>query len=329
MMTQQNDQIQETIESFGEIIKLNEMYYNCSKCSSPIEILSIDKKEFTIYFKCINNNRKFTIPIKEYTKKMKEFNNLDSNNDRCNNHNKTYECFCLDCNKHLCKECLISRDHISHNKYLMIEIQPNKNELKIIEDIIEYYENEIENLEKEKLIKTKELNNKLKKYKDKLKERKDLKIKEDEVNMKKEIQLRSDQLVIDIKKIRLKYENNVKMVINKFKNNLNKIKNRYKEKIDYYNIFYKKEIEILDNKYTEIIQKIGYNSKIENMSYLKRFSEIIYNTYNMYNNNYYNAININFILMNFLRILFIKLIIIFDSRKIFHLLLLFEKLKNY
>ena len=110
-MTQQNDQIQETCESLGEINKLNEMYYNCSKCSSPIEILSIDEKEFTIHFKCINNNHKLSIPIKEYINKMKQFNNINSINDQCDNHNKKYECFCLDCNKHLCKECLTSREH--------------------------------------------------------------------------------------------------------------------------------------------------------------------------------------------------------------------------
>ena len=81
-MAQQNDQIQETCESLGEINKLNEMKYNCSKCSSPIEILSIDEKEFTIHFKCINNNHKLDIPIKEYINKMKQFNNINSNNDQ-------------------------------------------------------------------------------------------------------------------------------------------------------------------------------------------------------------------------------------------------------
>ena len=192
-----NDYLMDTCES-SEPFQINEAYYNCIECSSPIEILSIDGNY--IEYKCINNNHKLDIPIKEYINKMKQFNNIISNNDQCNNHNKKYECFCLDCNKHLCKECLISREHISHNKYLMIEIQPNKNELKIIENIIEYYENEIENLENEKFNKTKDLNNELKKYKDKLKERKDLKIKEDEINMKNEIQLKSEQLEKDINK---------------------------------------------------------------------------------------------------------------------------------
>ena len=219
-MIEETQQIQETIESLGEINKLNEMYYNCSKCSSSIEILSINEKEFRIDFNCINNNHRLNIPIKDYINKMKQFNNINSNNDICSNHNKKFECFCFDCNSHLCIKCLSSRDHFSHNKILMIEIQPNKNELKLIENNIENFDFVIENLEKEKINITKELNNKFKKLKDILKEKKELKIKENEINLKKEIKLKSDNLLIDINKIRLKYENDIKKVINKFKNNV-------------------------------------------------------------------------------------------------------------
>jgi len=34
------------------------------------------------------------------------------------------------------------------------------------------------------------------------------------------------------------------------------------------------------------------------MEYFKKLNEIIYNTYNIYNNNYYNSININNILIS-------------------------------
>ena len=52
-----------------------------------------------------------------------------------------------------------------------MEIQPNKRELNIIENIIKHYEVKIDILEKEKLIRTKELNSKLKESKNKLKEK--------------------------------------------------------------------------------------------------------------------------------------------------------------
>ena len=60
----------ETMES-SEQLELNEINYNCTECSSPIEILSI--KDNNIEFKCINNNHNIKISIKEYINKMKEY----------------------------------------------------------------------------------------------------------------------------------------------------------------------------------------------------------------------------------------------------------------
>ena len=110
-MSKKNDYIMETSES-SEQLQLNEIYYNCTKCSSSIEILSINEIECIIEFKCINNNHKEKMPIKEYIDKMKDFNDKNINDDICiiEDHKKNkYECYCFDCNKHLCKECLKSR----------------------------------------------------------------------------------------------------------------------------------------------------------------------------------------------------------------------------
>ena len=49
--------VQET-EELQNQQQLNEILYNCSECSSPIELLSIDEKEYMIEFICINNNHK-------------------------------------------------------------------------------------------------------------------------------------------------------------------------------------------------------------------------------------------------------------------------------
>ena len=48
------------------------------------------------------------------------------------------------------------------------------------------------------------------------------------------------------------------------------------------------EIEKLNDEYIKIIQKFGYNKRIENLTNMKRLKQIIYNTYNIYNNNYFN-----------------------------------------
>ena len=45
---------------------------------------------------------------------------------------------------HLCEECLKSRKHINHKKSNMIEIQPIKKELYIIDEVINDYKNNTE-----------------------------------------------------------------------------------------------------------------------------------------------------------------------------------------
>ena len=129
-MSEEKEYFKEYSESFGDMLELNELYYNCTECQSHIEILSIKEKESIIEFKCLNNNHRKKIPIKEYINKMKDFNNKNINDDICNNHNKKYKCYCLNCNKHICKDCLKSRNHINHNKCILIEFQPNEKELR-------------------------------------------------------------------------------------------------------------------------------------------------------------------------------------------------------
>ena len=52
--------------------------------------------------------------------------------------------FCFDCNKHLCRECLKTRDHIYHNKNNIIEIQPINTEINAIKQIIKYYDEKLD-----------------------------------------------------------------------------------------------------------------------------------------------------------------------------------------
>ena len=101
----ENDYIMETIDS-TIYSQMNEINYNCTECSSSIEILSIDNDKCSIEFKCLNKNKshnKKTL-IKDYINKMKYYNNIDINNDICKIHDNKYEYYCLECNIHLCKE---------------------------------------------------------------------------------------------------------------------------------------------------------------------------------------------------------------------------------
>ena len=82
------------------------------------------------------------MPIEEYINKMK-INNFEMNNEKCmiKEHYKNYECYCLECNSHLCEKCLKSRQHLLHDKISIKEVIPTTNELNRIENIIKEIEN--------------------------------------------------------------------------------------------------------------------------------------------------------------------------------------------
>jgi len=85
------------------------------------------------------------MPIKEYLNKMK-INHIEANNEKCmiKGHYKNYECYCFECNTHLCEICLKSREHLSHNKMIIKEVMPSTNELDMIDNIIKDIENKKE-----------------------------------------------------------------------------------------------------------------------------------------------------------------------------------------
>ena len=234
-----NDNVPETEDSPSSL-KIKEMYFNCTECSSPIDIINISKKELSIEFKCINNNHKRKLLIKEYLDKMKKFSNVNINCDKCQIHNLQYECFCLDCNIHLCKECLKLRNHINHFKNIIIEVQPNKKELQIIEDIIKNYANKIEYLTNEKYKKTKDIKIKFNKYKNKLIERKNIKAENNKKNMEKELKTKKDKYILDIEKKLNLFLKEMKHIKNQYEIEINEINNKYKLKNEYEDIQYKK-----------------------------------------------------------------------------------------
>ena len=279
----------------SEQLQLNEIYYNCTECSSSIEILSINGKECSIEFRCINNNHKIKMSIKEYFEKMQDYNDKNINFDICQIHNNKYECYCLDCKIHLCKECLKLRNHINHTKNNIIEIQPSSKEIDIIKNLIKYYNEKIEKLEKIKLKKAEEL----KESKNKLNETKETKIKNIRNEFKKELKSGKDIYNSELKNITKENDNEIKLRKYQYKIYKNGIRRKYKLMIDKINIIYENEITKLDNKYIRVIQKYKFAERIDKLKSLNRLNEIVYNAYNMHNNNYYNSQNINNILIDY------------------------------
>ena len=142
------------VSSTSESLEENKnTMYNCTECSSLIELLSINEDKNIIEFKCINKECgvKKTMPINEYFEKMKKHNQKYVNEDTCRKHSSNkYLSYCFNCNCHLCEECLETREHVGHNKNNIIEIKPRKEELKIIDEVIKDYKIKIENLNNEK-----------------------------------------------------------------------------------------------------------------------------------------------------------------------------------
>ena len=288
----------------------NEIHYNCSECSSLIEIISINEENNTIEFNCLNKNnnhpKKNIIPIKEYLEKMKKYNNNKLNKDICEIHNINYICYCFDCNCHLCKECLKTRNHLNHSKNNIIEIEPMKEELNIIKEVIQDYNKKIDYLSSEKIRKVNELKNTFNNNKKIEEEKNKVFIEENEKKKTNELKMKKDKYLEDINKLIKNCEKELKKRKAKYLIDKRETKNKYKLIIDKQNIIYENKINELTKKFNEDISNLKYDEQISNLTNIKRIDEIILNTYNMYNHNYYNTININSVLLRYIKNDYIK-----------------------
>ena len=297
-----NADLPETPET---LVENKDILYNCTECSSLIEVLLISEDKNIIKFKCLNKdcNAEKTMSMNEYFEKMEKYKQRHVNEDICQKHisskNNKYVSYCFDCNCHLCEECLKTREHICHNKNYIIEIKPIKEELNIIEEVIKDYRIKIENLKNEKINREKELENILNTKKINEEEKIKNKLKSNDKNKNKELKLNNDKYKSDIEEIKKRYEKEIKERENKYKKDEDKINNKYKVIAEKERVIHKLKIEELNKKYHDIINNLTYDKTIEKMTNTKKINEVIFNTYNLYNDNYYNSININQILLSY------------------------------
>ena len=278
---------------------INTKFITCLNCSSAIEILSINNINNLIEYKCLEEKKIFTLKIKEYLDKLKEIKlkNRNEIKDKCTIHkNKEYICYCFDCNCNLCNECLEVRIHINHKKINIIEVKPKNDELNMIEDIIKYYQNKIENLRKENYNNKKEYKELLNKKKKNESKKLEKKIKKNKIKENKELEMNKNNFIYDLEKIKKEYENKIKSRKRLYeKENIN-INNKYKLMNEKENIKYKINIEKIIKNY-----KCKYAKQIENVENIIKINKIILNNYNIYNNNYFNSVNIKNVLLSYLK----------------------------
>jgi len=280
-------------------LETNRIYYNCSECSSIIEILSIDE-EF-IEFKC-NNNHKLKMKAKDYLDKMKKYNSIELHNNKCNVHKEEYIVYCFECNAHLCRECLKLGEHGSHYKINIIEIIPNNEILSKVKNLIQDNKKEIKILNKTQLEATKKTTDLLN---DNINKINDTKIKIKERNNGKELhelELNINNYKLEIEELKKEYENKIKKLKSKYNNNINNIKNKYKIINDINEKIYHSKIKSIINKVDLKINNYKFKETMDKISCFNELIEIIYNTYKSYNNNYYNTLNINNIINKFFNI---------------------------
>ena len=138
-----------------ECQEAEDICYNCTECPSLIEIFTMNLDKGFLEFKCLNKKcgiRK-EISLKDYFKKKDQHKKKNTNEDKCKEHSSIkdeniYMSYCLDCNKHLCEECLKTGNHINHKKNNIIEIMPSNIDLSIIEQSIGEYKAILEKLKK-------------------------------------------------------------------------------------------------------------------------------------------------------------------------------------
>jgi hypothetical protein len=71
--------------------------------------------------------------------------------------------YCLDCNCHICKECMKHRKHMEHKKKIIVEIEPSDDEINSLLKVIKTYKDKINSSEIEKNNQLAEIKNKFNK----------------------------------------------------------------------------------------------------------------------------------------------------------------------
>ena len=208
--------------------KIENIGYNCSECSSLIEILSIDEDENCLSYKCTDGHDMDKIRIKDYLDKMKKY--LDNKNlkDICEKHNKEYICYCFDCKNHLCNDCIQTKIHKKHNKEYISKIKPDEEDIDIIKDRIKYYKNEMEKIKREKEKRMKEIKDELNNNKIKENKRIEKLIKMNKRKEKEELKENNNKYINDIEEIKKRYEEEIKLRKIKYEIVNNDIINKYK-----------------------------------------------------------------------------------------------------
>ena len=214
---------------------------------------------------------------------------------KCFEHpNNINMCFCNNCQKHLCSECLKSKKHKYHIKTDFIEIKPSEEEVNKYFSIIDLLKNVKQNLKQVQIEKIKEARNNasdqeyniLKLFQSnvsKINRDMEKEIKDEKKKFSEECDKLYQEYLDNIESKKINLEKKVKEINWKYENLFNDEKNIYEKKIDELNNKIMKDYQALYKK--------DFPIQINLVNNLIKINEIIYHSFLAYENNYYANIN--------------------------------------
>ena len=251
-------------------IKSND-FYSCSKCSSDIEILSIDDKESKITFNCLNNeentNHKIQeMNIHEYLEKMEKNNYQYDECSICHNKqnyikNLLIFNYCINCKVIVCNNC--KNKHLEKKSIEHSFIKNNEKRNKCL-----FHSNNNNNIVycfdcKRHLCK------------ECLKTRKHLlhkKVNISEILILDEEKVILNEIICILKRNKKELQNEAK--INDFNINENTIENNYKKEFDEINNKSNNEIKLNEDKHKKELQSLELGYIIQKMKINNKYKEI-------------------------------------------------------
>ena len=266
----------------------NKYFLICPVCSWPLEIISIDKENNELEFRCMKYNHINTkISLTKYflitaSNKMSIKFYQSEFQDKCKYHkNKDYECFCVSCNQHLCDECSNGGNHWSHIKIIKNEFTPDKRGLNAINDIIKNNKKKLKYLNEAKEKKVKELNKKLEKTESEIKQRLNNKINLNKEKNIENLENNKKEFIAKITEIKKKYEEEIKVAKYNYIKKNNEINNelifKNKQLEIKYNLIIKRKKILCENMINQLQHNIEI--EIEKKESLIKLDESVYNTY--------------------------------------------------
>ena len=282
------------------------LYNKCSLCNKN-HIKFKDNSIFSYCIKCDKIICSDCIPKHLETNK-KNHPTLDTeyiikNNEKsikCLLHPKEKNiAFCLKCNIHICKECMKSKKHINHSKINIIEVSITDEVENMLNDIINIYKERIIQFKKEKEKNEKVLFDEKIVNKEKKEKEKNEKIKEIQKELKKELEKNKKLLNDCLNKLKLEYENNVKLCKNNFNISNDNISKKYERLNIYYIKKFNEELYNIEIEYNNKISNLECNKKINFNKNLLLINQLLKNSQKNYPDNYYNSNNINNIIFKY------------------------------